>query len=262
MKQLDTESKEDHLSLFDNEGYDPISYITSDQQKYARYVVSTSLLSRRQLALKLGVTEYTLKKWEKNPHIQNYLYLLRKEIHNTDVISNIQAQGKILQDLAFHQFLERFEDPNPDRDLPRGASDEEKRRYAERFVKNASAKDMARIYEVISKNVKDEARTGSATESVFIREVEKIRENYGAKISRDRQERQALSEKGFDPTKSLQENIREMKKRKQDGVIDITPGSERKSHPEEDLDDDYTIEVERSFSIERVNIVGSKKDGQ
>lgn len=258
MKEIESENKPDHLSLFDDEGYDPLSHITTDMQKYARYVVSTSVMSRKQLASKLGYSDYILRKWEKNPHVNNYLYLLRKQIHNTDVIGNIQAQNKILQDLAFHEFMRRFEEPNPDRDIGRDASDEEKRRYAETFVKNAAAKDMAKIYEVISKNSKDDARNGGATESVYVKEVQKIRENYGAKISKDRQEKQTLSDKGFDPKKSMQENIKEMKRRREQGVIDIGP---QPTEQDSDVDEDYSIEVERTISIERVNIIRRDEDG-
>lgn len=246
-KQL-TGDSESHLALFDNPAYNPVAYLDQKQQLYCTYQTASSSITKKRMCDILNVSQYILSKWDKNPHVQNYIHSLRSALSTKNVSEDLSNQNKILQDLTFQEMLSRFDRPNPERDLPPNATDIEKRMYHERFVSNMRAADMGKFYDTISKNAREDAKTLGNGNSVIVEEVERIRRKYHESRKEEHKRQDAMSEIGFDPTKSMMENLAalDQKNKNSNRVITINEDGSR------EITDDSDQHSTSSFEIERV----------
>lgn len=232
-KKLTTDQVPEHLKLFKDSGYDPLAFLTPAQQRFVQIKVLSTTLSSKEIGDMLKVPLSTIKKWEKNPHVLNYAYLCKKEAHDEEFLRKSKQQNKYLADKMFSELASRFDRPNPEAALPPNATENERKRYLDKFASETSFVESAKIFNMLTKQVRADMPENISPVSQYEAEVAKIRENYYKRtVSRNSRE-EALKSAGLDPNKSLLDNLNAT-------TFDVVNG---KAIPVNDGIDDYVEEV-------------------
>lgn len=228
-----------------SEGYNPLKYITVDQQKYIRALV-TSSMGEYDLAKAMGIKLSLLKQWNQNAHFLAYKHQCMQTLHDTEVADKIKKQQAYLVDKMFLDIMDRFEVPTPQElKEQENWTESQKEIYARRLFKNASAADAIKMYDIIAKNaIKLYGGDNQTQDKTEI--VEEVRQRWIRKTKESQEWEDAFASAGIDPMKPFTEQVNG------NGVIDIGPEKEKPS-------DNFESEVIEASIIRRRTVNGDKE---
>jgi hypothetical protein len=246
----DFDDDEDQSALVKADGYDPLLYISFDQQKYIR-AVSTSSMSESAVAKAMGIRSGVIKKWEENPHYLAYKHECMSRMHGSEVVDVIQKQQVYLIDKMFQDLMERVDGPTPQEIKEQESWPEHKKEaYAKTLFKNAPAADAVKMYDTLVKNALKIADSNrQTTEKTEF--VEEIRTRYFKKSQEDAAWEDAFAKAGIDPMKPFSDQQ----------VIDI--GDSKNEEPENKIEvinnSGASVEIMEASIIKRRTTYGNKE---
>jgi len=192
---MSEEDSSGSLSISDS-SYNPLDHLCLKAQKVANLKLLTNLADS-QIAKRVGLSTRKYNELISDIHFENFVKQLQHKLDDQDFGKLVKAQERHLRDRMFEEVASRFEDPDPDNDLPKDATIEERAMYAKRFAKNSDFKDLMRIWSQMDKmmggQIEDKASHTDETEL-----VRRVQEKRVKLVSRRQRVQQLIAENGGD----------------------------------------------------------------
>lgn len=191
--------------LRDDDGKNPLDFLSPKAQKIAHQKVMTSL-SDDQIMKRHGLTKREYNKILASEHFQRYMKQCQAQVFDTEFFEKAKAQEMYLRNQIFDELASRFEKPDPERDLGPNRTLEQEAEYYKRFAYYAQFKDVMRVWEGVDKRTR--LNVGAATENnaggSSDQLVQGVQERFSKLTARRRRMQEMMGDEGIEVSVEVQ----------------------------------------------------------